>query len=298
MFKNLALYRFTEPFTLTSVELETKLKDLHFRPCGSHDGFSIGWTPPVGKEELIHACNGFMMLCLKREEKVIPASVVNEMLQEKITVIEESEARKLTRKERTAVKDELIFELLPRAFTHSKKTHAYIDPKGGWIIIDAASATKADDLLSHLRKCLGSLAVTPINTKDKPVITMTRWLVNIASVPTDLMVNYDCELRALEDSISIVRCKNHDLNLPEITNHLDTGKQVTKLAVTWQDRMAFIIDENLMIKRLKFLDLVQDQIMDIEAETEVERFDADFSIMSLEIANFLPRLIEVFGGEQ
>ena len=61
-FKNLALYRFTEPFTLTADELEEKLADKHFRPCGSHDEFSLGWTSPVGNssEQLIHASNGFL----------------------------------------------------------------------------------------------------------------------------------------------------------------------------------------------------------------------------------------------
>lgn len=298
-FKNLALYRFTEPFTLAADDLEEKLADKQFRPCGSRDEFSLGWTSPVGNatEQLIHASNGFIMLCLKKEEKVIPAAVINEMLQEKVSDKEEKAARKLSKKERSTLKDELIFELLPRAFSFSKKTYAYIDPKGEWIIVDAASAKKAEDLLSHLRKCLGSVPVVPINSIDKPVVTMTQWLMDPNSVPKDLLVEDECELRSTEDEGSIIRCKRHNLSLPEITNHLDNGKQVIKLAVNWTDRLSFIIDENLTIKRLKFLDLIQDQVADTEVDNEQSRFDVDFSIMSLELANFLPRLIEVFGGE-
>ena len=298
-FKNLALYRFTEPFTLDVTELEEKLKDKQFRPCTSHDEFSMGWTSPIGNgaEQLVHASNGFMMLCLKKEEKVIPAAVINEMLQEKVAEKEEQEVRKLSRKERTALKDELIFELLPRAFSFSKKTYAYIDPKGGWIVADAATAKKAEDLLSYLRKCLGSLPVVPINTIDQPVITMTKWLTDNKTVPNDLVVEDECELRSPEEDGSIIRCKRHNLGLPEIINHLDTGKQVIKLAVNWTDRLSFIIDENLAIKRLKFLDLIQDQVSDTEADDAAAQFDVDFSIMSLELANFLPRLIEIFGGE-
>jgi len=298
-FKNLALYRFTEPFSLAAEELEEKLADKRFRPCGSQDEFSMGWTSPVGDaaEQLIHASNGFMMLCLKKEEKVIPAAVINEMLQEKVFEKEEQEARKLSKKERTALKDELIFELLPRAFSFSKKTFAYIDPKGGWMVVDAASAKKAEDLLSHLRKCLGSLPVVPVNTIDKPVAIMTQWLTDSSTTPKDLLVEDECELRSPEEDGSIIRCKRHDLSLPEITNHLDIGKQVIKLAVNWTDRMSFIVDENLTIKRLKFLDLIQDQVSDTDAEDEVAHFDVDFSIMTLELSNFLPRLLEIFGGE-
>ncbi len=298
-FKNLALYRFTEPFKLVAEELETKLAENRFRPCTSHDEFSLGWTSPIGNnaDQLIHASNGFFMLCLKKQEKVIPAAVINEMLLEKVSELEEQEARKLSKKERSALKDELIFELLPRAFSFSKKTYAYIDPKGEWLIVDAASAKKAEDLLSYLRKCLGSLPVVPINTIERPVATMTQWLVESSSVPKDIEIEDECELRSAEEEGSIIRCKRHDLSLPEITNHLDNGKQVIKLAINWSERLSFIVDENLSIKRLKFLDLIQDQVADTEVDDELSKFDVEFSIMSLELANFLPRLIEVFGGE-
>ncbi len=297
-FKNLSIFRLTEEFTLTPVELEEKLSQIAFRPCGQHEEATFGWTSPLGKsgQQLVHAANGFMMICVKKEEKVLPAAVVNEMLQEKILEAEDQQGRKLAKKERAAVKDELIFELLPRAFTFSNKTYAYIDPNGGWIVVDAASAKKAEDLLSLLRKCLGSLPAIPLNTVDKPVAVMTDWLIN-NQPPVDITIEDECELRAPEEEGGIIRCKRHDLSLPEIKNHLDTGKEVIKLAVSWADRLAFIIDENLAVKRLKFLDLIQDQVTDTETSSEAEQFDVDFSIMSLELANFLPRLVELFGGE-
>ena len=125
---------------------------------------------------------------------------------------------------------------------------------------------------------------------------MTGWLLN-NEAPHDITIEDECELRSPEEAGGIIRCKRHDLALPEIKNHLDTGKEVIKLAVNWADRISFIIDENLAIKRLRFLDLIQDQVADIEANNDAEKFDVDFSIMSLELANFLPRLIELFGGE-
>ena len=297
-FKNLSIFRLTEEFTLAPADLELKLEQMAFRPCGSHEESTFGWTSPLGKssEQLVHSANGFLMLCGKKEERVLPASVVNEMMQEKILETEEQQGRKLSKKERTAIKDELIFELLPRAFTFSNKTYAYIDPKGGWLIVDAASAKKAEDLLSSLRKSLGSLPAVPLNTIEKPVKVMTEWLVN-NQPPDDIIIEDECELRAPEEAGGIIRCKRHDLSLPEIKNHLDTGKEVIKLAVNWADRLSFIIDENLAVKRLKFLDLIQDQVSDVNTDSEAEQFDVDFSIMSLELANFLPRLLEIFGGE-
>lgn len=297
-FKNLAIYRFTESFSLSPEDLEQKLRQHAFRPCGGHDEFSFGWTSPLGRtsDALVHANNGFMMICAKKEEKVIPASVINEMLQDKISEIEEREARKLAGKERTRIKDELIFDLLPRAFSFSKKTFAYIDSQGGWLVVDAASAKKAEDVLSQLRKCLGSLPVVPIGAAVKPAAVMTQWLLN-HDAPKDILIEDECELRSLEDEGGIIRCKRHDLALPEIKNHLDSGKQVIKLAMSWADRLSFVLDESLAVKRLKFLDLVQEQAADIEALDDIEQFDADFSIMSAELAQFFPRLLELFNVE-
>jgi len=297
-FKNLTIFRLTEAFTLTPSELEQKLQTLLFRPCGPHEEFSFGWTQPIGKasDQLVHSANGFMMLCGKKEEKVLPTAVVNEMLQEKIGEIEEREARKLAKKERTTLKDELIFELLPKAFRFSRKTYAYIDPKGGWLLVDSASAKSAEDLLSNLRKCLGSLPAVPLNTIDKPSMNMTQWLLT-QQAPDDLTIEDECELRSLEEEGGIIRCKKHDLTVPEIKNHLDTGKQAIKLAVNWAGRIAFVLDEHLALKRLRFLDMVQDQAADIDAGSAAERFDADFTIMTLELAELLPRLTAWFGGE-
>jgi len=297
-FKNLAIYRLTEAFTLTPVELEEKLESLRFKPCSSIEEFSYGWSSPLGRgsDQLIHQANGFMMLCATKEEKVLPSSVINEMTADKIAEKEDQEARKLSKKERTELKEQIIFELLPRAFSFSKRTFAYIDPKGGWLVVDAASAKKAEELISFLRKNLGSLPLVPVSTKDKPVSTMTQWLLQNDS-PADVLIEDECELRAPEESGGIIRCKNHDLAAPEIKNHLDTGKQVIKLAISWSDRLSFIVDENLSIKRLKFLELIQDQVADTESATAEEQFDVDFTIMSQELSSFLPRLVELFGGE-
>jgi recombination associated protein RdgC len=297
-FKNLTLFRFTEPFSLSGVEIEQKLETMRFRPCGGHDESSFGWTFPIGRssEQLVHSSNGYLMICGKKEEKVLPASVVNELVLEKILDIETQQARKLSKKERTEIKDELIFELLPRAFSFSRNTYAYIDPKGGWAVVDCASTKKAEDILSSLRKCLGSLAVVPINTVQKPMLTMTEWLIN-NEIPSGISIEDECELRSPEEEGGIVRCKNHDLALPEIKNHLEMGKQVSKLALNWENRLSFVLDENLSVKRLRFLELIQDQLADTNAETEQERFDVDFSIMTAEFAHFLPRLLELFGGE-
>lgn len=302
MFKNITTFSLTEKFELSAEELAEKLAAFEFASCTGQQAFSMGWTAPLGKgsEELVHSSNGFMMVCLRKEERLLPATVINEMWQARIDEIEEAEGRKLSKKARAELKDDLIFELLPRAFTHSTKLFAYIDTENDFIVIDSASSSKAEDLLSLLRKTLGGLPTIPVNTVDSPVFTMTNWLTHDTQ-PPEISIDDECELRSPEEGGGIARFKRHDLNLPEIKNHLETGKQVIKLALTWNDRISFVLDADFKITRLKFLELVQDRVLDEKnnsnAETEEERFDVDFIIMTAELSEFLNGLISIFGGK-
>ncbi|MDD5034638.1 MAG: recombination-associated protein RdgC [Methylococcaceae bacterium] len=297
-FKNLSLLRFTEPFTLTAEELEQKLEGGRFCPCGSLEPMSYGWIPPVGKDDapLVHAAGGCFMICALKEEKILPSSVVNEMLAEKVAEIEERKGTAVRKKERDGIRDEIIHDLLPRAFSFTRRLYAYIDPNTGWLVVDSASAKKTEELASWLRRCLESLPVTLPAVNERPAAVMTRWLAEGVN-PADIVIENECELRATDEEGAVVRCKKQDLSAPEIHNHLEVGKEVIKMALNWNDRLGFMLDDSLGIRRLRFLDLVQEQACDVEAADEAERFDVDFSIMSLELAAFLPRLLELFGGE-
>lgn len=299
-YKNLRVYKFTEQADIT---METLLDALITRPfvsCGSHDEFSFGFTDPVKSDglSLAHKQGDYLAFCGKKEEKVLPAGAINEELTKRIAVLEAAEGRKLPSKERSRMKDELIFEMLPRAFTQPSKTHAYIDTKNGYLIVDAASTTKAEDLLSQLRKVLGSLPVIPLQPGMKSASIMTTWMLDSDNfMPSMFTLDDECELHSPEKGGGIIRCKRHDLHLPEIINHIDQGKQVRKLALTYNDRISFTLDTDLAIKRLKFLDLVQEQAAEIEAFDEVEQFEADFAIMTAEIAALIHYIENAFSGE-
>jgi len=297
-FKNLLLFLFTEPFPLDATDLDGRIRQRRFQGCGSLEPASLGWVPPTGKSDaasLVHAANGFLMICLRREEKILPAGVVNEVLADRIEEIESRRGTPVRRKEKDALRDEVMQDLLPRAFVHSKRTYAYIDPKGGWLVVDSASAKKADELTSLLRQCLGSLPVVPFATKYMPSTIMTHWLAEDGP-PAGVVLDTDAELRSPEEDGGTVRCRKHDLGAPEIQNHLEAGKEVIKLALTYRDRIGFVLDEALTIKRLRFLDLVQEKAAEVDTDDAEERFDADFAVMTLELAEFLPALAGMFGG--
>ncbi len=296
-FKNLAVYRFGEPFALNAAELDAKLQAGAFRPCAAQEESSAGWTPPgKGMAEFVLSANGCFLFCFKKQEKVVPAAVINELLAERVEELESRESRKLPAKERNRMKDELLFELLPRAFSYSRKVYAYIDPRAGFLAIDAATPKKAEHVLQLLRNCLGNLPVSPMSARAQAAAVMTEWLAR-GNPPSDMVIEDECELRSHDEEAGIVRCRRHDLQAPEIKNHLDSGKAASKLALTWQERLSFVLDEHMWIKRLRFLDLIQEQAAEIETFDELGRLDADFSIMSAELAQFILRLWVLFETE-
>lgn len=199
-FKNLQLYRFTLPFDLTAEQLTQALTDCAFTPCGSHDLSRFGWTPPLGKfgTELAHTANGELLICATREEKIIPAAVVKQRLIQRAEAMEAEQGRKLRKKEREALKEEILHTLLPCAFSRTSQTLAWISPASGLLVVDASSASKADDLLALLRKSLGSLPVVPVAVKNPPEITMTEWLSE-ANLPASFTLEDEAELRSAKD---------------------------------------------------------------------------------------------------
>lgn len=296
-FKNLLVYRFTKPFALNADELDSLLCNRTFSPCGSQDLATLGWVPPIGLPDapLVHASSGCLMVCLQRQEKVLPAAVVNEVLAEKVEEIKESEGRSVGRKERQELKDQIVFELLPRAFSRTRKLFAYINPAQELLVINAASPGRADELISVLRETVGSVPVIPFRARNTAQHTMTHWLQS-GTRPEGFTIGGECELRDKSDESAAIRCKNQDLQAPEIKSHLDSGMFVNKLELAWDDGIECLVDSNLAVKRLRFGDLIMDKAGDVNAESAAEQFDVDFTIMTGEFARFIPALVDAFGG--
>ena len=297
-FKNLQLYRLGQPFDLTPEVFEERLRADEFKGCNSMDMLTRGWTSPLGRhgQQLVHAANGYIMICARKEEKIIPAGVVKQLLDDKVAGIEAAEARELYRREKMRMKEEIIVDLLPRALTRISNQFAYIDVRNMLMIVDSASPGKAEDLISQLRTTLGRFPATPVKTRQSLSARMTNWLSGVA-LPRDYVLGGDCELKHPDPEGGVISCKHQDLEAGEVRNHIKNGKFAVKLALQWKERLSFVLHEDMSIKRLRFEDIIKEAESDNEADDPVSRFDLDFSLMVLELAEFFPNLLEALGGE-
>lgn len=298
-FKNAIFYRFSQPFSYTPEALEDKLNEKIFTPCGSQELSRFGWVSPAHdlSDMLVHAGHGFMLIAGQKEEKILPAAVVRQLLDDKVKLIEDEQARKVYKKERDQLKDEIVIDLLPRAFSKYQKTWALIAPQHNLMIVDASSHKRAEELLSHLRSLLGSLPVVLPDVNHSPAAIMSHWLEKPEERPTGLLPLDECELRDTATENGVVRCKGQDLDSDEIKQHLEVGKRVVKLAVDWQESLNFVLQDDLCIKRIKLSDQLKDKMEQESPEEAFARFDADFVQMSLELTRLIPALIDAFGGE-
>ena len=294
-FKNLQIYRLPANWDMTLERLEEQLAKKPFHPCGSQDMESRGWLSPLGNEVLVHAVGQQWLVCLGFEHRLLPSAVVKQEADERAEEMAEQQGYKLGRKQMKDLREQVMQELLPRAFTRRRRMYAWIDPVNGWLVIDAASQSKAEDMLEQLRHTLDSFPLTLLRTEKSPMSAMADWLAG-NEAPAGFSIDQDCELRSVAEDKAAVRYVRHPLEGDEVKGHLEAGKLPTRLALTFDDRISFVLTEKLEIKRLDFLDVVRDQI-EGEQEDKEALFNAEFALMTGELAHLLPAVVEALGGE-
>lgn len=294
-FRNLQIYRLPQNWGLTAESLAEKLAARPFQPCGSQDMTSRGWTSPTRDDRFVMAVGGQFLIALAVEQKLLPSSVVNDVAADKAEAIEAQQGFKPGRKQLKEIKEAVLQELLPRAFTRRRTAFAWINPIAGWLVVDAASPARAEEIIDALRDSLDELPAKMVKTNLSPVSVMTDWLA--ANQATgNFTIDLDCELRAVTDEKAAVRYVHHALDGKDVQDHLAAGKLPTRIALTFDDRVSFILTEKMCIKRLAFLDIIKE-----EAERQADAVDmqaeADFALMSGELSRLIPSVFAALGGE-
>lgn len=292
-FRNLQPYRLPAGWGITSVQLEACLNARSLQPCGSQDMESRGWVSPCGDGALLHAVGGQWLIALGVESRLLPASVVRQEAEVRAAMLTEKQGYKPGRGQMKELREQVAQELLPRAFIRQRRTWVWIDPVNGWLGIDASSAARAEEALECLRQTLDDFPLALLRPARSPSSAMADWLAGEA--PSGFTVDQDCELRSVSEEKATVRYARHPLDGSEIKNHLAAGKMPTRLALTFNDRVSFVLTEKLELKRFDFLDTVREELGN---EDDAEAlFDAEFALMTGELLRLLPVLVEVLGGE-
>ena len=297
-FKNALVYRLNRDLAFSAEEMQPQLEAFRFSPVGSQDVSRTGWVSPLvdDSDMLAHGVAGQLLLKIRKEEKILPAAVIGKGVAEKVAKLEAEQSRKLKKTERDSIKDEVLQSLLPRAFTKDSFIQIWIDTKNSLIIVDAASARKAEDALELLRKTLGSLPVVPLTLETPVELTLTGW-VSDGNLPAGFALGDRATLKAVLEDGGVLKSQRQDLVSDEIATHIAAGKLVTELALDWKERIQFTLTDAAAIKRIRFSDVLTEQNSDIDREDVAQRADADFLLMTGELSALISNLVMALGGE-
>ena len=290
-FRNLTLFRF--PTTTKLDDLDTGLGECQLKPVGPLELSSRGFISPFGRDAdaMSHNQGDATWLAIGGEDKILPGSVVNDMLGKKLAEIEQKEGRKPGGRTRKRIKDELITDLLPRAFVKPSRTDALIDLGHGVVAVDTSSRKTGENVVSEIRRALGSFPALPLNAEVAPRSILTGWVAG-EPLPEGLSLGDECELRDPIDQGAVVKVQRMELQSDEITKHLESGKQVTRLALNLDDHVSFVLGEDLVVRKFKLLDGAVDELESTERDDLRAELDARFVLMAGEFK----RLFTVLEG--
>lgn len=299
MFKNLTLYRINAEWSATAADIEAALEKHRFVPCGPTQQKSLGWVEPRGVPDgaLVEVVGGHQLLKLMTEQRVVPASAVRQRVDEIVEHVEQTTGRKPGKKETKELKEQALLELLPRAFTRQSSTRVWIAPQEKLLVLDTGSHSKADEITTLLIKALDGLSLTLVHTAMSPTAAMTHWL-GTGEAPYAFSIDRECELKSTDEVKSVVRYTRHALDTEEVRQHITSGKVPTRVAMTWRERLSFVMTDALQLKKLDFLDVVFEDVIAPDPGDKDAAFDADATIATGELLQMLPDLIEALGGEQ
>ena len=294
MFKNLILYRweFAQPVALG--DLEKGLQENRFVDCGLTQEKSVGWVEPRGVAHgpLAESVGGQWILKLAIETRQVPGSVIKRKLGERLRELESSEGRKPGKREQRALQDELRFQLLPQAFTRLNHVTVWIDPQAQWLVLDVASQARADEAITCLVQSLPAISLAPLQTAISPARLMADWLLDPSSTGP-FSIDKECLLQAAAGSRAVVRYTRHSLDTDEVREHISSGKQPSRLALGWRDRLTFVLTETLQLKKLGFADAV----FEGGEKHGDDEFDANVAIATGELRELLPDLLAALSDE-
>jgi recombination associated protein RdgC len=294
-FKNLIVYRLPAGWSLSAAELEARLERHAPQPCSPFEMLSRGWVTPTQGARLVHTVNQQHMIALGVNQKLLPASIVRQEAATRAQALAESQGFPVGRRQMRELKMRVTEELRARALTRRRTTRAWVDPAGSWCVVDAASAGKAEEVIEALRDALDRFPVQLLDTRRAPQASMADWLAQ-GEAPGHFTIDQDLELQSADRSKSLIRYTRHPLEGAEIRAHLSAGKHPTRLGLTWNDRIAFVLTDKLQVKRVEFLEMTRDAVDETEVDP-AEQFDIDFTVMCGELGKLIGDLVQSLGGE-
>lgn len=294
-FKNAVVFRFPKSILPELEQIEDRIAENPLKPVAGLDLQSTGFIAPHGKgaSALVVRQGANIWLTQATQSRVLPAAAVNEVFTARLEEIEEQEGSKLGSKARKQLKDDVMAEMIPRAFVVSSRTNIWINTELCVVVVDASSKKRAEAAISLIRQAMGSFPATQINPEVSVRGCLTGWITG-EPIPEGITIGDESVLKDPVDGGATATLSKQDLSAEEITKHLENGKQVSRIGVTVNDHVSLTVGEDLVLRKIKLLDGAMEQIENNEQESQQDELDARFALFAGEMRAVLSTLFDAF----
>lgn len=257
-------------------QIEEQLGELPLTEPGPLEAGRVGFVPPSGVDgdPLTVRVDRYIGFAVGFKEKVIPASVVQERLKNKIQELTK-QGHPVVGRRRRELKQEIFDELLQQAFCKLSVVRGWIDTRG-WLFFDTSSVNNADASLSRLREAMGSFPAVPLKAASR--LFFSDWIAKGAP-PGEFGFGDSCVL-AVDGSSTRWTGKGVDLCGEEVREHLKNGARFDRIGLAYAARLVFSLDNQCVVRQLACVEEMPEP-----AEDEGDRgFEADVLRVAADLA--------------
>lgn len=260
-----------------------QLQAARFTPVGSSELQSVGFSP-VHEGELAYRQGKHTLLRFTVEKKHIPGSALAVMVEDKAAALEKEQGFPPGKKARKELKERALDELLPRALSTRRTTQVWIDQDQHRIVVDSTSPSVCDEIVKALIKLYPATEFQDVSWPRTKVVT--AWVGD--EPPAGFTIDDAALLQYPGEKGKRVKFDRANLDSRDVQTHLEHGAHVDSVAMTFESRLSFIMTDNMCVRRIKPLDIVQEGR---DAEKDVDRFAGDVALMTRELGCLFDALV-------
>lgn len=253
------------------------LSSAAFAPPMSNEFESYGFSPVRG-DELAVTVGDFTLLKFTTARKVMPASAINAIAAEKAAAQAEEQGFPLGKKAMKELKERVIDELLPRALTTTSHTHIIIDRVNHCLLIDSTAEAAVTRIQRELVKLYEKIGLQDVKWPRQARLTT---MID-ADTPNGFTVDDEATLAYASGKRVVFR--KADLFGEDVNTHFVSGASVVSLAMTYNDRISFVLNDSMQLRRLKPLEVVRTSAKELAKE---DRLEGELALAGAELSSLV-----------
>lgn len=253
-------------------DLAPHLSEHALAPCPAHARTSFGWKT-VAPDQFSQNIQSYSFCYFGKEERILPQSVVNHTIENKARELSSARGFPLKRHEKQQLKQDIEFELLPKAFCVQKKQIILFDQIRKRMFIQSTSQQQLELIISLIHKTVPqAIEINPITPKDDFIMQWQKWLREPQSLPSFLQLADRLAFVDEDNQRKQIKCQGYNWEEDSAHTWIEQGLIPSEMSFVWREMIQFHLNPQFGFKRVQALPSLKEQI-DAQAIEQQEQDD-------------------------